>query len=58
MNLNKSDKVVLQAALETEEARIKRAINAQSNQGIKELMQAELVLVRELQGRVSQEVAK
>lgn len=55
MKLSSSDKILLDAALQTELARVKRAINAEKSQAIKEIhgqMQAQL---HDLIGRVSKE---
>lgn len=58
MVITSSDKILLVGAIETELARVKRAINAEKSQPIKEIhgqMQAQL---QSLLGRVANEVTK
>lgn len=55
MKINSAEKGLLMQALETEQARVKRQINAEKNQAIKELHQSTLNSVVVLIGRVSQE---
>lgn len=58
MQLAKDDKKLLLESLETETARVKRAVNAATNQSIKEILSAHQQALQALYGRVSQEVAK
>ena len=58
MNVNKSDKEILLQALDTELARLKRAVNAEKNLPIKEILQGRIGEVMAVLGRVSQEPAK
>ncbi|WNK13383.1 MAG: hypothetical protein [Microvirus sp.] len=57
MKLTLKDKTMLSGALDTEVARVRRAINAERSQAIKELHQMTLNDLLALQGRVSVEVA-
>lgn len=58
MVLSKDDKRILEVALNTESARLRRAANAAASVPIKELYAAELAMVQALAGRVSQEPTK
>lgn len=58
MILSKDDKVLLLRALSTEAARVRRAVNAESNQAIKEILAGQEQAVQALYGRVHNEVAK
>lgn len=58
MNLNTQDKVLLDSALKTEIARVKRAANAQCSQGIKDILGAELQSLMLLQQRIYNEPVK
>ena len=55
MNLSADDKKLLVASLETESAKTKRAMNAASNQSIKEILGAQLANIHSLAGRVHNE---
>lgn len=57
MNLTAKDKELLVSALETETAKVKRAINAASNQSIKEILGAQVSDLQSLVGRVYNEPA-
>lgn len=58
MVLNAKDKELMLSALQTETARVKRAMNSSANQSIKEIHQAQLFDLQELVGRVSKEPVK
>lgn len=58
MVLSKADKTLLLMCIQTEAARLKRAINASPNQAIRELLDADLGNLRGLEGRVIQEPVK
>lgn len=58
MVLNAKDKELMLSALQTESARVKRAMNSSANQSIKEIHQAQLFDLQELVGRVSKEPVK
>lgn len=58
MNLNARDKEILSSALETEIARIRRAINSEKSMAIREIHYATLADVQAIAGRVSNEVVK
>lgn len=58
MNLNLDEKTILLVALETEHARLKRAINAEKTQAIKEILSARQSATLALFGRVSNEPVK
>lgn len=58
MNISKEDKLYLLNALETEQARLKRSMNAEKSQQIKEIHQFNLQRITELHGRVFNEVPK
>jgi len=58
MQLSKEDRNILLRGLITEEARLKRAINAESNQSIKEILDADRQKVIMFRGRVFNEVAE
>lgn len=56
MKISSSDKILLVGSLETEVARVKRAINAEKSQPIKEIHAAMLAQLQGLIGRVANEV--
>lgn len=56
MKLNKASKQYLLTALDTEIARYKRMINAQDNQAIKEILDADLRAMVALSGELHNEV--
>lgn len=56
MKISSSDKILLVGALETELARVKRAINKEKSQAIKEIHSAMQSQLQGLIGRVSNEV--
>lgn len=58
MNLSSNDKSLLLVAIDTEVAKIKRAINATFNQSIKEILQGDINQYISLSGRISNEVPK
>jgi len=58
MVITSSDKILLVGALETELARVKRAINAEKSQPIKEIHAAMQAQLQGLVGRVANEVTK
>lgn len=58
MVISKEDKVILLKALSTEQARVRRAINAESNMSIKEILRGSEEAIQALYGRVHNEVAK
>lgn len=58
MNLNKEEKAILDCALATEAARVRRAGNAEKNPQIREILGMQLQAILVLQGRVSAEVVK
>ena len=58
MIISKDDKTVLQTALDTEESRLRRAMNSSVNVQIKEILQSQIVALRDLAGRVANEVAQ
>jgi len=56
MKMSKDDKLLLESALSTEIARVRRAANAEKNLEIREILGKQLQLLVVLQGRVSNEV--
>lgn len=58
LSLSASDKSLLLGALDTEAARMKRAINTNPNQSIKEILAGQLAELHALSGRVHNEVVK
>lgn len=58
MVFTKRDKELVQRSIQTEAARVRRSMNAASNQSIREILQGELGELQALEGRVVQEVAK
>lgn len=58
MVLNAFEKSILLTALETEQARLKRSINAEKSQPIREIHSQTLGAVTALHGRVYNEVPK
>lgn len=56
--ISKDDRLLLLLALTTEQARVKRAISAESSQAIREIHDQKLQALVALQGRVFNEVAK
>lgn len=58
MVLTSSDKILLNGALETEIARVKRAINSEKSQAIREIHGSMLAQLQGLVGRVANEVVK
>lgn len=52
MSFTKKDRELLSSAFTTECARVKRAMNTASNQSIKEIYQADLHSLSELEGRI------
>lgn len=58
MVISKDDKVALLNALETEESRLRRAMNTSVNAQIKEILQVQIVALRDLAGRITNEVTK
>lgn len=56
MKISSSDKILLVGSLETEVARVKRAINAEKSQPIKEIHASMLAQLQGLIGRVASEV--
>ena len=58
MVISLKDKILLNGALDTEIARVKRAINSEKTQAIKEIHGAMLADLQGLLGRVVNEVAK
>lgn len=58
MVLSKDDRVLLMLALHTEQQKVKRAINAETNQAIREILDVKLQALVALHGRVYNEVAK
>lgn len=55
MKVNAIEKSILLNALETEASRVKRSINVQVNQSIKEILSADLAAINALAGRLSNE---
>lgn len=58
MQLSQMEKDMLDTALDTEISRVKRAINAEKNQSIKEILSAQMRDYEMLRGRISKEPAK
>lgn len=58
MIISKDDKSVLLTALDTEESRLRRAMNSSVNVQIKAILQSQIADLRDLAGRVANEVAK
>ena len=58
MIISKDDKSVLLTALDTEESRLRRAMNSSVNVQIKAILESQIVALRDLAGRVANEVAK
>lgn len=58
MVLTKDDKNRLLVALETEQARLKRAANASRSDSMREILVADLNAITALHGRVYNEVVK
>lgn len=58
MNINGTDKVLLNNALTTEIARVKRAANTNCSPAIKEILGSEMQALLVLQSRVHNEVIK
>lgn len=58
MQINKEEKEILATALTTEHARVKRAVNAEKNGAIREILSTQLHAIAALAGRVSNEVVK
>ena len=50
---NAAERDLIVRSIVTEVARVKRAINAATNQSIKEILQAEVVTLNSLEGRIS-----
>lgn len=58
MQINKSEKEILQSALTTELARVNRAAKAAQQPAIRDIYAAQCQEIQALQGRVFNEVAK
>ena len=58
MNINKDEKYILECALNTESARVRRAYNAESSPAIKEILAQQLLNVKALMTKVAAEVVK
>lgn len=55
MKLNEQDKKILESALQTEEARMRRAVNACKSIQIAEILSKEIQDLRSLAGRIVNE---
>lgn len=58
MNINKDEKHLLECALITEYARVRRAYNAESSPDIKEIQSKLLLNINSLMSKVAAEVVK